>query len=244
MKQYEAVIKVMEENGGFATLGYLNQHTFEIPDVIWKTKTPYASIRRIVQDKRFFFKIRPGLWALKSHRDKVLKQFSLDEDSPANKREEFDHSYYQGLLVEIGNLKGFQTFVPYQDKNKVYLSSPLSKYATLEQFYDFSYKSIVKRAITIDVTWFNERNLPRSFFEVEHTTDIQNSLLKFFDLQDFYVDFHIVAHHNRYKEFESKIAYSAFRAIKKRVKFIDYDNLSLYHSRAFELSKAQAKINL
>ncbi|HHJ07570.1 MAG TPA: hypothetical protein ENK24_08725, partial [Anaerolineae bacterium] len=63
MKQYEAVIKVMEENGGFATLGYLNQHTFEIPDVIWRTKTPYASIRRIVQDKRFFFKIRPGLWA-------------------------------------------------------------------------------------------------------------------------------------------------------------------------------------
>jgi len=67
------------------------------------------------------------LWALKSHRDKVLKQFSLDEDSPANKREEFDHSYYQGLLVEIGNLKGFQTFVPYQDKNKVYLSNPFSK---------------------------------------------------------------------------------------------------------------------
>ncbi|HEY84598.1 MAG TPA: hypothetical protein G4N96_05760 [Chloroflexi bacterium] len=244
MKQYEAVIKVMEENGGFATLGYLNQHTLKIPGVTWRTKTPYASIRRIVQDERFFFKIRPGLWALKSHRDEVLRQFSLDEDSSSREREEFDHSYYQGLLVEIGNLEGFQTFVPYQDKNKAYLSKSLFKYTTLERFYDFSYEHIVKRAITIDVTWFNERSLPKSFFEVEHTTAIQNSLLKFLDLQDFYVDFHIVAHHNRYKEFESKIAYTAFGAIRERVKFIDYDGLSLYHSRAFKFSKAQAKVNL
>ena len=61
MKQYEQVIKTMRENGGFATLGYLNNNV----DVSkWKTKTPYASIRRIVQDNRFFFKIKPGLWAL------------------------------------------------------------------------------------------------------------------------------------------------------------------------------------
>src|SRR5512138_2477319 len=115
MKQHEAVIKVMEENGGFATLGYLYQHVLKIPDCEWKTKTPFASIRRIVQDERFFFKIRPGLWALNSHRSIVLKQFAIDEDSP-QKKEDFDHSYYQGLIVEIGNIRGFQTFIPYQDK--------------------------------------------------------------------------------------------------------------------------------
>ena len=79
MKQYEAVIKVMEENSGYATLGYLNQTVLRVPGVEWKTKTPFASIRRIVQDKRFFFKIKPGLWALKTHRDIVLKKFSLDD---------------------------------------------------------------------------------------------------------------------------------------------------------------------
>jgi len=63
MKQYEAVIKVMENNGGYATLGFLNQEVLKIKDCIWLTKTPFASIRRIVQDERFFFKIRPGLWA-------------------------------------------------------------------------------------------------------------------------------------------------------------------------------------
>ena len=62
MKQYEQVIQVMRENGGFATLGFLN-HTLDVSK--WKTKTPFASIRRIVQVERFFFKIKPGLWALK-----------------------------------------------------------------------------------------------------------------------------------------------------------------------------------
>lgn len=48
MKQYEQVINIMKTNGGFATLGFLNQKT----DVSnWESKTPYASIRRIVQDE-------------------------------------------------------------------------------------------------------------------------------------------------------------------------------------------------
>jgi len=61
MKQYEAVIKVMEENGGYATLGFLYQNVLNVPGCNWKTKTPFASMRRIVQNDRFFFKIKPGL---------------------------------------------------------------------------------------------------------------------------------------------------------------------------------------
>ena len=87
MKQYEAVIKVMEENGGFATLGHLYNNVLKVTGCNWKTKTPYASIRRIVQDERFFFKIKPGLWALKTHKEDVLKKFSIDDKSPIKKKE-------------------------------------------------------------------------------------------------------------------------------------------------------------
>ena len=38
MKQHEAVIKIMEQNGGFATLGHLNQQVLKVPDVEWNTK--------------------------------------------------------------------------------------------------------------------------------------------------------------------------------------------------------------
>ena len=36
MKQYEAVIKTMEENDGFTTLGYLYQNVLKIKDCEWK----------------------------------------------------------------------------------------------------------------------------------------------------------------------------------------------------------------
>ena len=239
MKQYEAVIKVMEENGGYATLGYLYQHTLKVPGVTWKTKTPFASIRRIVQDERFFFKIRPGLWALKSHREVVLKQFRIDKDSSDRNKTDFDHTYYQGLLVEIGNLRGFQTFVPHQDKNRKFLSKPLSDYSTVTDFFKFTYEHILKRAITIDVTWFNERNFPYACFEVEHTTDIQNSLLKFVELQDFYTKFAIVSPQSRKREFENKLNYDAFKDIRGRVKFFDYDYLSRLHTKSVEFYELQ-----
>lgn len=109
MKQHEQVIKVMEESNGYSTLGKLYQ---KVDVSNWKTKTPFASIRRIVQDERFFFKIRPGLWGLKSQRNGVLENFSISSKSSNKNKDEFDHTYFQGLLVEIGNMEGFSTFIP------------------------------------------------------------------------------------------------------------------------------------
>ncbi|CEN47691.1 hypothetical protein [Capnocytophaga canis] len=232
MKQYEQVIQVMRENGGFATLGFLN-HKVDVSD--WATKTPFASIRRIVQDERFFFKIKPGLWALKEFQNEILNKFEIQLST--KKEQEFAHTYFQGLLLEIGNLKGYNTFIPAQDKNKLFLDRPLRSISTLDKIFDFSYQNIVNRAKTIDVIWFNNRNLPHSFFEVEHSTDIQNSLLKFNDLQDFYSKFYILSASERKKEFEQKIAYSAFKQIKNRVQFIDYDFVSDLHTKSFELYK-------
>ena len=231
MKQYQSVINVMEKNGGYSTLGNL-YHRVDVSK--WKTKTPFASIRRIVQDKRFFFNIRPGLWALKSQKEKVLKSFDIVE---RDKKlvEDFNHTYYQGLLVEIGNMEGFNTFIPFQDKNKKYLMKPLLDYASMREFHKFTYEHIVRRTITIDVCWFNERKFPSSLFEIEHSTDIQNSLLKFLELQDFVSKFNIVADKGREKEFSKKINSVAFNPIRERVKFIDYERVSKYHSKIFEL---------
>ncbi len=228
----------MKESGGFATLGFLNQ-SVDVSD--WKTKTPFATIRRIVQDERFFFKIRPGLWALKTYKNKLPENISPVEKISKTKQEEFNHSYYQGLLVEIGNLKRQETFVPYQDKNKKYLEKSLSEITTIEKFYKFGYEDIVSRAITIDVSWFNERKMPNSFFEVEHSTDIQNSLSKFVDLQDFRVNFFIVADKAREREFQKKNTFSAFSQIQQRVQFMSYDDLSNLHAKTFETADIENK---
>jgi hypothetical protein len=231
MKQFESVIKVMEEKGGFATLGYLYQ-TVDVKN--WKTKTPFATIRRIVQDERFFFKIKPGLWALNSYKDKISTFIPLDNSKSQEEQEVFNHSYYQGLIVEIGNYKGYSTFIPNQDKNKKFLNNTLGNSATLEAIHKFTYDDIVNRAKTIDVIWFDNRKFPKSFFEVEHSTDFQNSFIKMLDLKSFYANFNIVADEKRRREYDKKISYSTFDELRDRVKFISYDKLSDYHSKSFE----------
>jgi hypothetical protein len=240
MKQHEAVIKTMEKSGGFATLGFLNQ-SVDVSN--WKTKTPFATIRRIVQDERFFFKIRPGLWALKTYKNRLPENISPAEKISKAKQEEFNHSYYQGLLAEIGNIKEQKTFVPYQDKNKKYLEKRLSEITTIEKFYDFTYGDLLRYAITIDVSWFNERKMPSYFFEIEHSTDIKNSLSKFVELQDFHTKFYIVADIARKREYNDKLKLSTFKSVKNRVNFIDYESLSNWHTKSFEVYKLENNFN-
>jgi len=75
MKQYEAVILTIERLGGVATLGELNHEVFKIEDCEWKTKTPFASIRRIVQQNREIYKKMKEMDLLKKLKKiKILKK--------------------------------------------------------------------------------------------------------------------------------------------------------------------------
>lgn len=179
MTQREAVIQTLERLGGIATLGTLYQEVFKITECTWKTKTPFASIRQIVQLAPEIYKIKPGLWASESHRKELESN---------------------GIFEQI---------------------------RTLNSIPEYSFSDIVQRSSTIDVIWFNQRNMPDSFFEVEHSTDIQNSLLKFEDLIDFSARMFIVADAVRKEEYQKKMNYDAFKVLKenKRVNFLSYEDL-------------------
>lgn len=222
MKQYEAVIIALEKLGGQATLADLYHETMKVEDCQWKTKTPFASIRRIVQQRPEIFKVRLGLWALKSYQ----KELGLVENADKDKSQvEQNHAYYQGILLSIGNLQGYKTFLPNQDKNKLFVNKPLKEIRGLQDIPKFSYDGIVQRCSTIDVIWFNDRLLPNGLFEVEHSTDFQNSLIKFADLQDFHTRMIVVTDDNRKREFLQKIQSFVFGEIAKRVDFLGYESL-------------------
>ena len=226
LTQKQQVIEALEREGGYATLRRLN----EVLDFSgWATKTPEASVRRIVQDSDQIFKIQPGLWALESRRDEVLRRFRIREDDRRSV-ERFSHGYYQGLLVEIGRYKDLQTYVPAQDQHRVFLDKNLGDVADLLSIPPFTYEHLLRRARTIDVIWFNKRGMPSDCYEVEHTTDIKNSLSKYYELQDFAARFYIVADASRRREFEDKLHVSMFDEIASRVQFIDYERVvSLYN---------------
>ena len=227
LSQKDQVIQALRDEGGYATFKRLN----EILDFsTWKTKTPEASVRRIVQECEQIYRIRPGLWALEEMRDEVFNKLELKEGD-SKSEEKFTHGYYQGLLVEIGKFNKRKTYIPAQDKSRLFLGQPLETISDTTEIPIFTYDYILRKAKTVDVIWFNERNLPSDFYEVEHTTNIKNSLTKYFELQDFFANFYIVADKKRKEEFEDKLHVSMFNPIEKRVKFIDYDRVvGMYES--------------
>jgi hypothetical protein len=223
MKQYEAVISTLEKLGGQATLGELDIEVMKVKDCVWKTKTPFASIRRIVQERPEIFKVRPGLWALRSYQQHLgLSEYVPNKPLPKVEIER-SHSYYQGLLAQIGNLRNLETFIPNQDKNKLCGNKQLGEIRTLNEVPAFSYDRFVNKIKTVDVIWFNSRKMPMSLFEVEHNTNFENSLLKFFELQDFNIQMVIVSDEHRKQEFKIKSRLEAFVTIANRVHFLDYE---------------------
>ena len=101
----------------------------------------------------------------------------------------------------------------------------------LETLPHFAGPNVLDIAQHIDVIWFNERKFLDSVFEIEHSTGFKNSLLKFVELQEF----RMVAHGARKREFHKVIEATAFKVIRDKVKFIDYDFLSSFHARSCEL---------
>ncbi|MBQ7627096.1 MAG: hypothetical protein IJS87_08645 [Rhodocyclaceae bacterium] len=228
--QKHDVIDALSRQGNVATLSQLYYAT-DISS--WKTKTPFASIRRILQTNAEFFKIQPGLWGLSDYKKEILEKFSIRNNRISGSNE-FTHTYYQGIIAEIGNSRNFKTFVPAQDKNRLFVNRKLSEVATTDKC-DFTYPEIVRFAKTVDVIWFNERNLPNSFFEVEHSTDFKNSINKFYELQDFRAKFWITGKKERRRQFEDVINASIYYPIKKLVSFVDYENLVRQYEK--EMSK-------
>lgn len=233
MKQKYYVIDAMRANGGYATLQQLNML---VDFSTWKTKTPEASIRRIVQENDEFFRIQPGLWALRKYENEVNKKFNIIK-SNVESVSQFTHSYYQGIIVEIGNIKKLGTYVPPQDKNKLFLEKKLSNIITVHDIYKFTYDDIIRNAKTVDAIWFNERKMPCAFYEVEHTTNIKNSLNKFFELQDFRAKFYIVADKARKRQFEDVIGASIYNPIREMVGFVSYDDLVKQYSNESKIKR-------
>jgi len=162
---------------------------------------------------------------------KELEESGVIVQTPQNSNSEvvrnFNHTYYQGLLLEVGNRQKYKTYSPNQDRNKKFAGNKtLGELRSCDTLPQFTNSRLMKRAETIDVTWLDRiLEMPTCFFEVEHSTDIQNSLLKYNELCGFSTRMIIVADKKRIMEFSNKIHYSAFSRIVNRVEFLDYQSL-------------------
>lgn len=227
--QWMQVVSALEQLGGIATLSQLNRVLLSPSGdaTHWKTRTPAATIRRIVRNTPdHIHPLKPGLYCLQELASKYEQEYSLPEEGDVPpKVEERNHWYYQGLLVEIGKARNYKTYVPAQDKNRSYGNQKLGDVCDITRLPKFGYPNLMRRARTVDVIWFNRRCMPVKMFEVEMSTDMLNSLSKFNELRDFYTRLNIVAPAWRQNHFTDRIEMDTFHEIRGRVKFMGIDEL-------------------
>ncbi len=227
--QWMQVVSALKQLGGIATLSQLNRALLA-PDgdaTHWKTKTPEATIRRIVRNTpTHIHPLKPGLYCLQELASKYEREYSLPEEGEIPPEvEERNHWYYQGLLVEIGKARNYKTYVPAQDRNRTYGNQKLGDVCDITRLPNFGYQNFLRRARTVDVIWFNRRDMPAKMFEVEMSTDMLNSLSKFNELRDFYTQLKIVAPAPRRDHFADRLEMDTFHEIRGRVKFMGIDEL-------------------
>lgn len=233
-----AILKVLEKHNGIATLKNFYE---EVPPQIEKTKTTDAKhdirgfLRRLKNVKKQIRQIGLSTYALLD----VKVENDIYENIQNRDFENFFwrlpqnqiHGYVEGMLVEIGNLKNYQTYTP--DKNIVFNGETLSDLMTCEEFPQFTYQDILSVVKQIDVIWFKDR-FPYLTFEVEFSTQISMALVRANELRNFKTNFYIVADESKENLFKTKVNVSTFQEIKNDTKFItiksvfdDYKNLVL-----------------
>jgi hypothetical protein len=86
--------------------------------------------------------------------------------------------------------------------------------------------------------------MPDTFFEIEHTTTMEGAISKFTELRDFYAGFFIVADGVREKEFLRKLSLDIFKPVSARVRFLSYDYIADWHSKASALKALGGPLNI
>ncbi|MCX5634340.1 MAG: hypothetical protein NTW55_00660 [Planctomycetota bacterium] len=146
----------------------------------------------------------------------------LIKEEVRNTVEESLHSVLQGRLLEIGNVRGFETYCP--NKSKKFNDKNLEEISTLQdcpklQFSDYS---LLRQ---IDVLWFKNRGsnlIPEYAFEVELSTGVWSGVGRMGTLLDYNnVGLYIIS--NDKKKFKQVV--NSFSEHKERYRFVENESL-------------------
>lgn len=148
---------------------------------------------------------------------------------------DLSHSQVQTLLAAIGNIKGYEIWVP--NNNVGYLDWSLTKPFSLRDAMPAGSERVGDILCEIDVVWIaSGRNSIEGLFEVEHSTPVYSGLLRFNDvlLTDPSVTrFSIVSNDTRRALFSRQLSRPTFRrsGLAELCSFLEYANVFEWHKR-------------
>jgi hypothetical protein len=149
---------------------------------------------------------------------------------------ELSHVQVQTLLGSIGATKGFDIWIPPNDRGK--LDWNLTPAFQLSNSLPPLLTPIKEAAEEIDVIWVNRgSNRPAALYEVEHSTPIYSGLLRFNDvhltLSNLSLRFGIVSNEHRRALFVRQLSRPTFQlsGLKEICTFLEYRNVFGWHQK-------------
>lgn len=162
--------------------------------------------------------------------------FHLFKSTSTNITPELSHSQVQTLLSAIGNAKGYDIWIPQNDRGK--LDQSLIGATSYRDKLPSTLDAISEVAEEIDVVWLQKgSNQVRSLFEVEHTTPIYTALLRFNDVHlaapCASQSFQIIAQDSRRPAFVRQLNRPTFKAsgLNQICTFLEYRNVFSWFQR-------------
>ncbi|MFY8000485.1 MAG: hypothetical protein ACOVSW_17965 [Candidatus Kapaibacteriota bacterium] len=178
---------------------------------------------------------------------KYINKWELLEKSSPSKKvvtstvEDSLHSILQARLIEVGNIRGYETYSP--DKSKKFNGKRLDELTTLQQCPDLQFADydLLKQ---IDVLWFTKREnklIPQKAFEVEISTGIWSGVGRMATLIDYSnVGLYIISNDAR----KYSRVMSSFLDYKERYKFITNDLIGDLYAAELNLKDLRIQIGL
>jgi len=242
----DLIERVMIDNGGSASLSLLYQEAHKyrrLPRGDWK-KTLRGVLYRDVKKGRFT-KVGLAVYGLPGFSvedsaysaavsDKSSRDFIIKTEDP--------HSTIEGMLIELGNFHKFLTYT--SDKNKTFDGKSLSSIEGLRRIPEFTYGGIMKIVRRMDVIWFLGRPkyvFPKYLYEVEHSADFTNSMLKMFQLKDFDATFVLASWDSKRRMFDDRMDQEPFHEVKDKFIFRSFELISEFYFSAVKHFELEAK---
>lgn len=137
-----------------------------------------------------------------------------------------------GILSELGNLLGYDTYVADPAKKSDFLNKKLGDLALLKEIPAFTYERYLDTVKNVDAIWFKEE-FPSVCFEVEHTTGVTLGLLRLYQIRNFTnAKFFVIAPSNIIGKYKVEISKDPFYKIKNRYNFRSYEDLIKFYLEA------------
>ena len=229
----DVVRDALIELGGQGHLSEINKMAESHP----KTKTNPTwqdTIRRVVRQYKIFEPVPPK----RSGIYKLVEEVLIKPESQSfTEKPEINHGIAQGMLVTLGKIYGYETYVPPHDQSiRNFQGKLLRDFVSVCDCTDIFRGPNLGKIREIDALWFNEDDyglFPVYAFEVEETTRVKSGLDRLLKIpRRFPARFFIIGPSLDEKDlFDRCINQTPFRNFRDRFLFRLYKELEeLYNS--------------